>query len=240
MESIYRFMLDFKLPDQYTLLARYCPAIATSVPIFYSIFFVGKEAAGVIDLMQTVAMGAFGVSLYFVFLYGIAQAGRFIGKMIFERLFFGDETRMPTTNILLYKNKQLSKEYKEKIRAKIESSFTLALSTPAQERGNELAARQKIAEAVALVRKVTPPSVLLRQYNTEYGAGRNLVGGAFLAVCTIGIELLAEYYHPGLFPRDHLVIMGVAYGTIVLCSRWIMGTLGGLYAKTLFQDFLTR
>lgn len=225
--------------DRYYLFARIFPALLTAVPlILFNHFYINSELSGFLHTVSSFQWIA-EVSMPLVFISFLVFISRSISKMIIENKRYGGETRMPTTNILLYGNDLYSMEYKNKIHKKIYNDFDIKLLSQHEERTDEAEARKRIVEAVSHIREKVKGGRLLLQHNIEYGFFRNLVGGAvvgaiFSLFCTIFFYFF--YQSPLAFV---LSLLGtIIYTGLVISHTWIMDWLGYLYAKRLIQEYM--
>ena len=147
---------------------------------------------------------------------------------------------MPTTNFLLYQNKELSSEYKDKVRQRIQRDFNIQLLSRQEEESNVSEARQLIVEAVGLVRNKVGDGRLLLQHNIEYGFLRNLIGGAIIGSIGSAAALLfyLKYYPSIVFWSISLTSL-IFFISLLLGSKVLMNRYGELYTKRLFQEYLT-
>jgi hypothetical protein len=167
------------------------------------------------------------------------EVNRLLSKMLFERWYFNNELMMPTTDFLLFKDRTYSADYKNKIRNKISTDFDTTLPSKHEEQTNELSARQKIAESVALVRARMGRGRLLLQHNVHYGIWRNLIGGACIA-CTISTLdfLIFVLVSPNQIAAVISLIFIFLYGSLIAFSKYILAAQGKNFAKVLFQEYL--
>ena len=226
--------------DEYALKARYAPALLTIiVPItLFSHFFASAELSKFVgDLMGVKLLS--DLTIFAVCLYYLSELGRIVGKNVFEKHFFVDELEMPTTNFLMHSDHTFSPEYKKKFRDRIHSEFGLALPSLNDEAGNERAARVRIVEAMALVRKILKDNKFLLQHNIEYGAMRNAIGGALLGAI---LSLLNIWFFSGVVPHELAVTLSVVtlilYLVLLALSRVLVNFYGRSYAKVLFREFM--
>src|SRR6266496_5282956 len=106
--------------DAYELKARIVPAFfSIIIPIVvFNHFYVTEEFSKFVsDVILTKVVANLTISL--VCLYYLSQAGRFFAKNIFQRVYFQEELKMPTTSFLLFGDSTYSSEYKNKIREKV-------------------------------------------------------------------------------------------------------------------------
>ena len=96
-----------------------------------------------------------------------------------------------------------------------------------------------IVEAVGLIRKKVGNGVLLLQHNMEYGFFRNLIGGSVLSfmVCLANAYL---FFSKNKTVFSFSVALGGLFLFFVLLSKPILRRKGNLYAKTLFQEYLSQ
>ena len=130
--------------------------------------------------------------------YSVRELFRSTSKLCFQNvLFCEDETKMPTTEFLLWKTHHISDEEKGSIRKKIQEQENYLMLTPEQELADETQARLNIVGAVKLMRQRTWGHNVLTQYNYQYGFWRNLLGG-LLWDLLFGVFLLLlniKYHH---------------------------------------------
>ena len=226
--------------DEYALKARFGPALLTMIfPIMvFNHFYASAEFSKFVgDVMGAKLISNITISA--ICLYFFAEFGRIIGKNVFERRFFLDESAMPTTNFLLHADSTFSPEYKEKLRDRIQSEFGLALATAQEEAQDTDMARTRIVEAMALVRKSLTESKALNQHNIEYGAMRNAIGGSVLGVV---LSLANVWFFSQVVSHDLAVVLsGVAFGlylVLIASSRITVRFYGQNYAKILYREFM--
>ncbi len=223
----------------YALKARIAPAAITAlIPILvFNHFFVSEEFRKLVgDIMGLKIFSALtisGISIVF-----LAELSRMIGKQFFQMVMFEDELRMPTTELMLYSNSTYSAEYKARFRARILKDFSITLPTFEEERSNETEARKRIAEAVTAVRKKLHGNSFLLQHNIEYGAIRNSIGGACLAVFLSVLDaLLFSYRLPNQFAANASVFLAILYFLWAAIGPWLVKAYGRNYARILFREF---
>lgn len=225
--------------NTYYLKARLFPAIICAVPILSTYFFgFSEKTKSFIDFLQGFTWtGDVTISIALIFL--MVQLNRFAAKELFQRLFFSDEIRMPTTNFLLYSDSFLAKDIKNKIRQKIHTDFDISLADENFEKENELEARKIIITAVSQIRNKTRGNSLLLQHNIEFGFMRNLIGGATLALV---VALFNLYYFNQILFNDFAVklnfVLFIIYLVPIIFSKMIVKRYGHYYAKVLFEQYL--
>jgi len=179
------------------------------------------------------------VGLSFAIIYLFMQINRLISKEFFEKKMFSNGLNMPTTNYLMHSDPNLSFEYTKKIHLKIYEDFSIVIPSMQEELRNEKGSRQKISEAVALIRKKVGDGVLILQHNIEYGFVRNLIGGSVIAVIisviNINIFSWVAYNQIALIIS---CILAFLYLCVVISSKWIVTTFGNNYASVLIQEYM--
>ena len=226
--------------SNYYIRGRLFPTVLTSIPllIFVNVFFAKlfqdklKELFEVLPLLTSI-----GISTALLFL--MVQLNRLIAKEVFQRFYFQDELKMPTTNHLLWKDTFFEQTIKEKIRAKINSKFEIQLQSLSEEQANELNSRKQIVTAVSQIRNSLRDNKLLLQHNIEYGFFRNLVGGSLIALVFSIIILVYGI----TINQQNLKFIGITlcliYFFIILLSKPIIKRFGNYYSKTLYEQFLS-
>lgn len=226
--------------DTYTLKGRIAPAFFSIIlPIMtFNHFFISEEFSKAVgEILGAKLISNLTIST--ICLYFLSEFGRLIGKNVFERIYFKDELRMPTTNFILFSDKTYSDDYKLKIRDKVKADFNIILPNGKDEKENEVLARTKIVETMALIRKKLKGNKFLFQHNVEYGVMRNAIGGAvlgaFLLILNIIFFLLivkvpmAVYISIGLF---------TIYSLLLVFSKVVIGFYGRNYSKILFREYM--
>ena len=174
-----------------------------------------------------------------VCLYYLSEFGRIMGKNVFEKRYFRDESKMPTTNFLMHSDNTYSSEYKQKFRDRAHSEFGLGLPNLNDEEADERAARTRIVEAMALFRKKLKDNEFLLQHNIEYGAMRNAIGGALLGAILSSINIwFFSKVVPGELAVTLSVVTLILYLLLLAFSKVIVNFYGRNYAKVLFREFM--
>ena len=147
---------------------------------------------------------------------------------------------MPTTNFLLFTNSEFSKAYKIRLREQIKTDFALEINSENDEQNNLLETRKQIVGAVGLIRNKVKNGQLLLQHNIEYGFIRNLIGGSVLGFIVSIFNLI--YFHfisKSVFLFKVSILTALFYLTICILSKFLINRFGQLYAKRLYQEYLT-
>lgn len=224
----------------YYIRARLFPTILTVIPLLIfintivtTLFYDSlKEIFSVLPFITHLGLSA-------ALLFLMVQINRLVAKEVFQRFYFQDEIRMPSTNHLLWTDTFFDNTIKEKIRLKIQSKFGLVLMTDVEESADEPKSRKQIVTAVSQIRNSLHDNKLLLQHNIEYGFFRNLLGG-----CLIAIAFSIAIIIYGFVKDEHsLKLTGIAltilYFIPILFSKSIIKRFGNYYSKILYEQFLT-
>ncbi|MBC8555994.1 hypothetical protein [Desulfobacula sp.] len=230
---------NIKLPflDKYSRVARLYPALITLVPVFLLTLGVTQNELTKIlgDIMAIQVAGCISINVAALFL--LIQANRFISKEIFERWYFEDELRMPTTEMLLPASTQMSPQFRSKVDTLCQRDFGLPLPTIEEQRKDDMLARRQITDIVAQIRQKVRDGTLLLQHNIEYGFVRNLIGGAPLGIIA-SIICALYFYAESRAVAIFSVVLVVLWSGLLLFSKTIIGRFGVLYAKRLIQEYV--
>jgi hypothetical protein len=226
--------------DIYFYRARFFPALLTCIPML--VFFNKILAVRYYDAMKNVfevlpVIAHLGLSAAVIFL--CVQINRFLGKEIFQRFYFRQDSHMPTTSFLLWNNDYYDETIKVLIRDKILSKYGIALLNVNDELQNEKRARGLIVVAVSQIKNALKDNKTLFQHNLEYGFCRNLIGGCVLAVTFAAIIFLYGYFnsHEGL--KVFGIISFLVYLLPIVLSKLIVHSYGRYYGKVLYEQFLS-
>ncbi|MGN6492893.1 MAG: hypothetical protein ACTHLE_12915 [Agriterribacter sp.] len=224
----------------YFYRARLFPALLTSIPLLIllnKVFVVEFQNAlkNVFDVLPIIAH--LGLSAAIVFL--CVQVNRLLAKEIFQRFYFREELKMPTTNHLLWQNNYYDVTFKKKIRDKMKEKFNISLLSAREEQEDETKARKLILTGVGQIRIALKGNTMLFQHNIEYGFWRNLIGGSVLAVI---FSAVISFY--GQFNRvNDLTTVGIIlffiYVIPIVLSKLIISHYGRYYSKILYEQFLS-
>lgn len=226
--------------NPYFLRARLFPTVLTSIPLLILITKIiaplyNQALQNIYDVLPLITN--IGLSAAVIFLS--VQINRFISKEIFQRWFFQDELRMPTTTRLLWVDSVYEDETKIQLRSKIKDKFGIDLLDKTGEQANELKARKLIVTAVSQIRNLLRGNDMLFQHNIEYGFFRNLVGGSLLATVISLIILIHSLVTKVPSMTVTAIALTVIYITPLLLSGMIIKKYGNYYSKILYEQFLT-
>ena len=226
--------------NAYFYRARLFPALLTSIPmlIFINKIVAVRYHAALSNIFEILPIISYlGLSAAIIFL--CVQINRLIAKEIFQRLYFKEESHMPTTNNLLWNNNIYDDNTKAKIRDKIYDKFGVTLLKRQDEQKDEIKARKLIVTSVSQIKIALTKNVMLLQHNIEYGFWRNLIGGCLLAV----IFSACIYFYGRNFGLNALetigIILFIIYMVPIILSKFIIGRYGRYYSKILYEQFLS-
>ncbi|MDN4029362.1 MULTISPECIES: hypothetical protein [Chryseobacterium] len=226
--------------NSYYIKARLFSTVLTSVPaiILYNKYIstlYHDKLENIYSALPTVTDVILSSAIVFL----LVQINRFLSKEIFQRLYFKDEIKMPTTNLLLKSNNELETSIKQKIEEKIKDKFAISLLNLIEESADQLRARKLIATSVSQIRNALRDNSLLLQHNIEYGFFRNLIGGSLLAFIISLVILISSYFEGDITTRNLGWILTSIYFLPILFSKIIVNRYGKYYAKILYEQFLT-
>lgn len=222
--------------SKYTIQARFFPTLLSAIPIlFFQYCFFDEEISSFFSFLGKIEIAG-DITLSIVILYFVAQLNRILSKSFFEQ----EETHMPTTEFLLLKNLEYSKEYKQKIYEKLEKDFDLKLPSKSSQEKDDTKSRKRISEAMSLARKRVGSGKLLLQHNIEYGFWRNLSGGSILAILFSTITIYLSF----VASKSTLLIFSVAlffaFFIILIFHKFFIGRVGKMYARVLIQEYMEQ
>ena len=110
------------MTDKYYIYARLFPAVLTSIPLLILLNvivadFYNESLREYFQYLPLITNASLSAGIVFLFV----QINRLISKEIFQRFFFQEEIKMPTTNHLLWEDVFFDDRIKTQIRKKIES-----------------------------------------------------------------------------------------------------------------------
>ncbi len=226
--------------DKYSRTARIYPSIIILIPFLLFTIHCNIDRLKELfdDILKAKVIGNITISI--VLLYFLIQLNRFIGKYLFEKNLFEHEHQMPTTNFILLHDTQFSKDYKIRIRKKIEKDFKIKLPKEHEELQDIKNARRRIVEANGLVRQKVKNGRLLLQHNIEYGFARNLIGGSIIGILMSIIDLIYFYVQSNSLLTAISIGLTLFFAFLLALHRLIIKYLGNQYAKRLFQEYLQK
>jgi len=225
--------------DEYEIKARYIPTFLSVIPIvhFSIVFFGGNfwdELLESISWMLVIA----NLSLSSIVMLALVQFQCSLGKVWIEESVFGKGgERFPTTDMLLYSGRLISKQRKEQLRCRISDITGYTFSTEEEEYADPSNARLQAREAVGHVRAKVGHGIMTIQYNIRYGFYRNLIAGVVWATtgaigCSIMYCLESRWKPMSLF-----IAYAIIFLALYLFKKPILERLAYSYADTLFNEY---
>lgn len=222
--------------SKYSLEARVFPTVLGLVPLFLLQYLYITDLLP-IELLALLIVG--NITLSLVLLYALSEfVVRLIGKVLEEKI-FDSRKNMPTTRMLLFGDGEYSADFKERIRAKVNSDFGLLLPDAQEESRDEKEARVRIKEVVGLVIKHVGSGSLVLQHNIAYGFARNFWGTSVLGII-FGIPLLVVAYINSDLAVVVLscILLGI-YCIYILFGKKTIVFFGNLYARKLLEEYMS-
>lgn len=226
--------------DKYYIRAKLFPTVLTAAPaiIFFNNFIAplyNENLANVFSTLPTITNATFSAALIFL----LILLNRFFAKEVFQKIYFHDELRMPTTNRLLWADSFFDDSIKRKIRTKIRDKYDITLLSREEEAAEETRARKLITTAVSQIRISLKDNPMLLDHNIHYGFFRNLIGGSLLATVISLLILIFAF----IYSYQKLKLIGIflliVYLTPVVISSFIIKKHGDYYSKILYEQFLS-
>jgi len=226
--------------DIYAFKARIAPTAVTAlVPILvFNHFFVSEEFRKLLgDILGLKLFSAVTIStISIVFLSELSRA---ISKQLFQRMMHQEELSMPTTEFMLYADSTYSEDFKNRFRDRVLKDFKITLPTNDEEALSIDESRKRITESITSIRKKLHGNSFLLQHNIEYGAIRNSIGGAILALILSGLNILLFSFHaPNPFAVEISIFLLIFYAVWLAIGPWLVRIYGRSYAKILFREYL--
>lgn len=230
--------------EKYIKYARVYPSIiAMLLPaILTSLYLEGLLSAYMITFTQSLRILVLFVPVAVIYAaigYFLRELFRETSKQLFQfPLFREDETKMPTTRLLLWKDKTLDDRTKKRIREKLKKKHGVSLYGQKDEQQKPEEAAKAIVNAVALMRQDTRQDPILLQYNYEFGFARNYLGASVWALLIILAICITNHF----VCRISISLTWVFFGIQILLSVIFFFSLkhrGLAYARQLLASFET-
>jgi len=226
----------------YEKYARLYPVIAAMLIPLILFVIIGSTLSSTylkLDHIWNVIISIIPASLITAALgYGVKLVARSTSKKLFQfPLFKEDETKMPSTDYLLWSTNLASKQKKQLIRKKIKQIIGLELLDECQESQNENEARLLIVDAVAQIREKTRDNTILFNYLCSFGFIRNFLGANVWALLITIICLIYNFFYP-LIPIE--ITLGAVLLILLLFPVFyiFLKQTGREYARQLFTAFM--
>lgn len=222
--------------SKYSLEARVFPTVLGLIPLFILQYLY---IAGLlpIELLAVLIIG--NITLSLIVLYALSEfVVRLISKVLEEKI-FDARKNMPTTRMLLFGDSEYSREFKEKIRAKVNSDFGLTLPNEHEELHDEKGSRIRIKEAVGLIIKRVGSGSLVLQHNIAYGFARNFYGASLVGVVFSVPLAILSYMNSDTAVTILAVVLLVGYCIYLILGKRVIVFTGNLYARKLIEEYMS-
>lgn len=161
-----------------------------------------------------------------------------ISKLVIERMCYGqDKHRMPTTEMLLWKDGTFDDSYKQLMRTKILRDFGLKLPSKKSEHDDINNARRSITGAMGPVRQMCRHDDILLKYNIRYGFWRNFSGGNLVAFMLVLVLMLVNV-KAQLLPTEYFWLAFATIIILTIMAIMLMKMQARDYAQQLFSTYL--
>lgn len=217
---------------------------ALFVPCLVTIWVTWSVLPSKLDTLHIIlkALGVVASSavVYAALGFYIRELFRCTSKLIFQfPMFREDETKMPTTEFLMWKNKKLSHTQIEQVHHIMQSQYNYMMLTAQQENDDEQEARRNIVGAVGIMKETTRGNKMLLQCNYRYGYQRNLLGGLVWSFMIVLLLLIASYvYNLKYMAGCWLALIFVLIQGVV--AFFFMKYAARNYARTLIITFISK
>lgn len=191
-------------------------------------------------ILKALGVVASSAVVYAAIGFYIRELFRCTSKLIFQfPMFREDETKMPTTEFLMRKNKKLSHTQIEQVHHIMQSQYNYMMLTAQQENDDEQEARRNIVGAVGIMKEATRGNKMLLQCNYRYGYQRNLLGGLVWSFMIVLLLLIASYvYNLKYMAGCWLALIFVLIQGVV--AFFFMKYAARNYARNLIITFISK
>lgn len=232
--------INFKrnVMNNYYLKARLYPTILTMIPlvvlyIYYLSPSVDTVLSPVWDLLPIFTGVAINVCLMFL----LVLLNRFVSKAVFQKLFYQDDLKMPTTDYLMPDHPLLDNSSRKRYYQYIMIDFNVDMSKELKKLETETQKRTMITRIVGQIRTKLRGNKMLLQHNIEYGFFRNLVGGCLIALLTSIALLIISICEHNCSIKLTSIVMIVFYLLPIIFSKQIITFHGKNYASVLYEQY---
>jgi hypothetical protein len=226
----------------YEKKARLYPVIISMLlPLFIMIIISNQILSTVLEIKKiwNIAISIIPATLITgALIYAVKSLVRSTSKALFQfPLFKENESKMPTTELLLWKNNTISKQNKTLIAEKISQEIGLNLMNENEENQDENEARLLIADAVKNIREKTRDNIILFNYNCNYGFVRNLMGANIWALTILVSVLIVNYFCTVINYKLLLIAIAIILISFPICF-FVLKQNAKEYARQLYTAYL--
>lgn len=214
---------------------------ALLVPCFLTAFIVNSQFSQLINTIMLIGSTFVSIAIIYVAIgFYIRELFRSTSKILFQfPLFKEDETKMPTTEFLLWRNKNLSHEQITKVHSIMLEKYDYAMLDEEHEAAEEHEARLNIIGAVGIMKTATRGDKILLQCNYRYGFQRNMLGGVVWSFLAIFLFMIISSINslPFVCPCLISLMLIIAQG---IFAFGVMKYMARNYARTLINTFISQ
>lgn len=224
--------------NEYYLKARLMPTVLTMIPlVVLYLYIVAPLIDPVLKPVWNLLPVFTGVSINVAVMFLLVLLNRFLSKAIFQRLFYQDDLKMPTTDFLLPNNPALDNISRERYYSFILTDFGIDMKKSLKALKSENDKRIMIARVVGQIREMMRDNKMILQHNIEYGFFRNLLGGCVVAsIISVSLLIIALVIENRTLLITSIVTF-VIYILPIVFSKLIVKIHGANYAKVLFEQY---
>lgn len=227
--------------DEYTKKARVYPAVLSlylPLSLLIGIALCNVKNFKTLDVVYPIASVFISSAILTAAIrFWLGQVCRMVSKGLFQYpLFKEDESYMPTTEFLLWKDRAYPDAVKRDIHKKIRDMYGIKLCTKQSEAIDELQARKLIATAVQQIREDTRDDNMLLRYNIDFGFWRNLAGGCVLGCMISAAVAILDYFFPALPSCLPIVCIGAEF-LLFISAMFFLKCTARSYARQLITTF---
>lgn len=217
---------------------------ALLIPCMVTIWVTWSVLPSKLDTLHIIlkALGVVASSavVYAALGFYIRELFRCTSKLIFQfPMFREDETKMPTTEFLMWKNKKLSRAQIGQVHHIMQSQYNYMMLTAQQENYDEQEARRNIVGSVGIMKEATRGNKILLQCNYRYGYQRNLLGGLVWSFVLVLLFLISSY----ISDLHYVAVCWIALLLILvqgIIAFFFMKHASINYARTLITVFISK
>lgn len=206
--------------DEYTLKARYAPAVLVSLPV---IILAPMLITDILGIFKAGIISVGGAAPLWLLL---CQTVRMFGLRTQEQL-VKEWGGLPTTLIMQWRDKNKSRQFKKRTHELILEKTGIHLSTESEEAANPEEADKRIVDAFGYLKDYVwgKKDLSTHSHNIHYGFARNLYGARLLWLALSLIMLIAVIVIP-VFNNNSvdlkLIIIGLVFLIFVPVIEWLI------------------
>lgn len=224
--------------NDYYLKARLYPTILTMIPlVVLYIYYLSPSVDAVLSPVWDLLPIFTGVAINVCLMFLLVLLNRFISKAVFQKLFYQDDLKMPTTDYLMPDHPLLDNSSRKRYYQYIKIDFNVDMAKELKKLETETQKRVMIARIVGQIRTKLRGNKMLLQHNIEYGFFRNFVGGSLISLLTSIVLLIVSICSNNYSIMITSAIMIVVYLLPIIFSKQLITIHGKNYASVLFEQY---